>query len=77
MAAGLPEVVTNVSGSQDMVTTGRNGIVVEPGEVDVMAGALLQLLSSAEMRDRYGKANSNCAADYDWSIISRRYLECV
>jgi glycosyltransferase involved in cell wall biosynthesis len=75
MASGLPAVVTNISGSQDVIRTGENGIVVEPGHAEEMAEALVQLLRDESMRKRLGQANLERAAPYSWERISRLYLE--
>lgn len=77
MAAAQPTVVTNVSGSQDLITTGHNGIVVEPGQPNEMADALYQLVRDESLRKRFGKANLEKSKEYDWSIISQKYLEHV
>jgi len=75
MAAGLPAVVTNVSGSQDLIRTGYNGIVVEPRQPAMMAEALRQMIEDKGLRRACCAANRDMAADYDWSIISKKYLE--
>jgi glycosyltransferase involved in cell wall biosynthesis len=75
MAAGCPQVVTNVSGSQDLVATGENGIVVEPGDIDAMAKALYELASSESQRTRLGSENLRRSQNYSWDKISRMYLE--
>jgi glycosyltransferase involved in cell wall biosynthesis len=75
MAAGLPSVVTNVSGSQDLITTGENGIVTEPGDPGAMADAISELLADESLRSRYGDANRERARSYDWPLIARRYLD--
>jgi len=75
MAAGLPAVVTNVSGSQDVVETGENGIVVQPGRPEEMAEALCRLLADGALRRRLGEAGREKARSYDWDTVSRRYLE--
>lgn len=74
MAAGLPAVVTNVSGSQDLIHTGVNGIVVGPQDTEAMADALRLLINDKEMRTIFSKTNIEKAAQYDWDIISKRYL---
>ena len=74
MVAGLPLVVTNVSGSQDIVQSGENGMVVEPGETDEMAKAILQLVMDKRMRQRMGAVNLSRAENYSWDRISRLYL---
>lgn len=75
MGAGLPAIVTNVSGSQDMIRTGHNGFVTEPGNADDMANALLRLLQDEDLRRRMGAANLAESNRYDWDRISRAYLE--
>jgi glycosyltransferase involved in cell wall biosynthesis len=75
MAAGLPLVVTNVSGSQDLVQTGENGMLVEPGDVGEMASALLQLAGDQPLRQRWGGINLAGSDNYSWDRISRMYLE--
>jgi glycosyltransferase involved in cell wall biosynthesis len=78
MAAGRPAVVTNVSGSQDLVSSGKNGLVVEPGDIRGMAESLLSLLSNDGLRDSFSRAMLECSENYSWNRISRQYLEaCI
>ena len=74
MAAGLPAVVTNVSGSQDMISNGINGFVVEPGQPEEMAEALLQLANDESLVHLFRLNNVEISKSYDWAIISRKYL---
>ena len=76
MAAGIPAVVTDVGGSQDLIRTGENGIVVEAGDPDSMSEALIQLAVNSGMRDGFGRRNIELSTTYRWEDISRRYLEC-
>ncbi len=75
MAAGLPAVVTNVSGSQDAVQSGDNGLVVEPGDTDAMADALARLAADAPLRETMSVAGRARAKLYDWENVSHMYLE--
>jgi L-malate glycosyltransferase len=43
MAAGLPVVATRVGGSPEIVVDGETGLLVPPGEPDVLAHALTEL----------------------------------
>lgn len=76
MAAGRPIVVTNVSGSQDMITDGENGIVVEPGNDDALAQAWRELLEDKNRMLRFSEANLKLAPQYDWGIIAEKHLAC-
>ncbi len=75
MAAGLPTVVTDVSGCQDLVKTGENGYVIPPGDYEQMGEALLELLGNEALREKYGAANLDRSKNYSWDRISREYLK--
>ena len=75
MATGRPAVVTNISGSQDLVLDGETGFVVEPRDEEGLARALLELLQDEAKRERFGETAARRADDYSWDRISRRYLD--
>ncbi len=52
--AGLATVATNAGQSAEVLDHGRAGILVPPGHADALAGGLLSLLRSAELRARLG-----------------------
>jgi glycosyltransferase involved in cell wall biosynthesis len=60
MAAGLPVLGTRVSGTEDFVVDGRTGWLVEPGDVDSLAGGLAEVASCGivEMRRRGREARA-------------------
>ncbi|MCH2185204.1 glycosyltransferase family 4 protein, partial [Myxococcota bacterium] len=55
MATGIPAVVTNISGSQDLVLDGQTGYVVEAGDEEAMANRLLELLNDESLRNQFGR----------------------
>ncbi len=55
-ASGRPIVTTNVTGCRDVVRDGIEGILVEPGDVEAAARALIMLAGDAAMRARMGAA---------------------
>lgn len=75
IAAKLPCVVTNVSGSQDLVKSGVNGFVVEPKDIVGISGALSKLLVQYELRLKFGVKNSKLVEQYSWDKISRKQLD--
>lgn len=56
MACGLPCVATRVSGTEDIIQDGVNGLLVEPEDVGGLAGALLSLLRDPALTRRLGVA---------------------
>jgi glycosyltransferase involved in cell wall biosynthesis len=66
MASGRPVVATAVGGVPDLVTHGRSGLLVPPGEPTALADAMLQLAASPEMRAAFGAAGRLAARAFDW-----------
>ncbi len=56
MAAGLPAVATRVGGNAEVVADGETGLLVETGQEDPLARALLTLLGDETVRRRMGEA---------------------
>ena len=48
MAVGTPVVATNVDGLPEVVTDGVDGALVEPGDIDALAAAILRVLGDRE-----------------------------
>jgi len=71
MAAGLPVVATNVGGIPGVVRRDVTGVLVEPGEDEAMAAALLRLLADPAERRRMGDAGRAAAAP----LHARRMLD--
>jgi glycosyltransferase involved in cell wall biosynthesis len=57
MAAGLPVVTSARAGATiDLVDDGRNGLVVDPDDIEKMADALFRLATDEDLRARLGQA---------------------
>ena len=81
MAAGKPVIATDVRGSRDLVEHGVTGLLVELGDVEGLAQALLQLIRDLELRKKMGQAGQDKIQDYslervldEMSAIYARYL---
>lgn len=55
-AAGVPVVATSVGGVPDVLTNGRHGLLVPPGDVAALTEALLAMARSPADRRRMGEA---------------------
>lgn len=56
MATELPVAATRIAGVPRLVRDGENGLLIEPGSVEELAGALGRLVDDAELRSRLGQA---------------------
>ncbi len=76
MACRLPCVATRVSGSEDIIQHGSNGLLVEPADYQGMAEALLHLLCNPTLARKYGQAaRATIEKHYVLERITDRYVE--
>ena len=73
MGAGLPVVVSRVSGAQEVVQDGVNGRLVPPGDTPSLAAAVLELYRQPEERRRLGQmARRTVQENYSQEAMLRR-----
>jgi glycosyltransferase involved in cell wall biosynthesis len=75
MAAGLAVVAANAGGPAEIVTHGRDGLLVTPGDVDALAGALAVLAADPVLRGRLGSAARASAAPYRADVVAPRFAD--
>ncbi|WP_169945919.1 glycosyltransferase [Microbispora sp. H11081] len=64
LAAGVPVVSTRVGGVPDLVVSGRNGILTEPGSASGLAGAIVSAMEPGTHRElRTGALDSAASVD--------------
>ena len=73
MASGLPVVAMDVPGVRDLVTSGREGLVVDG--VEAMADALRTLTASVDLRHRMGEAGRRRAMEFTGPRFAARARE--
>lgn len=56
MALGVPTLGTTSGGVSEIIVSGQNGVLVEPGDPDALAKAILKLLRDPETRVRFSEA---------------------
>ena len=66
MERGVPAVATRVGGMPDLVTSGTNGILVEPGDVDALAAGIAELLADDTRWNMLARAARRTAEGYGW-----------
>jgi colanic acid/amylovoran biosynthesis glycosyltransferase len=77
MAAGCAIVGSRLAGIDEVVEDGRSGVLVPPGDVAALAGAIDTVLSSGRMRSALGQAASLRAEDYDVDAVGARFVELI
>lgn len=70
MAAGLPVVASDIPGYEAVVTSGKDGILVPPGDPNALADSLVALLRDPTRRKELSLAGQLSARRYDWTRIA-------
>jgi sugar transferase (PEP-CTERM/EpsH1 system associated) len=63
MASGLPVVASRVGGNVELVAEGRTGLLVAPGNVEQLAGALARYATDETLRREHGQAARRLALE--------------
>lgn len=58
MCVGSPTISTRVGGTPEIIEDQKNGILVEPGNPDALAGAIKDLIENPQKRETIGKAGA-------------------
>lgn len=64
MSFGLPVITTTVGGIPELITSGRDGILVRPGDVNGLAAAIGELADDPERRRGLGEAARDRVAQH-------------
>jgi glycosyltransferase involved in cell wall biosynthesis len=64
MAMGLAVVGTRAGGIPEAVVSGTTGLIVEPGEPQPLADAIVQLLADPGLRQQYGEAGRRRVSEW-------------
>ena len=73
MAMGHPVIASAIGGLTEMVDDGVTGLLVSPGDVEALRGAMQRLIADPALRDRMGAAGKRRVADFSASAIVPRY----
>lgn len=60
---GLPVIATSVGGIPEVVIDGKNGFVIEPGDIEALAEKLNILISDASLREEMGRNGLKLAGE--------------
>ncbi|SHF03226.1 glycosyltransferase [Streptoalloteichus hindustanus] len=72
---GVPVVATRVGGIPDVVRDGVDGLLVPPGDIVALAGALQRLVDDPVLADVLASRARRRAASYTWDSLAERVLD--
>jgi glycosyltransferase involved in cell wall biosynthesis len=75
MARARPVVASRAGGMPEVVTDGRDGLLVPVGDAPALGDALVRLLRNPGLRERLGRAARRRAGEFDIRTAVRRQEE--
>ena len=75
LASGVPVVAPAAGGPLDLVTPGRTGFLVTPGDPAAFASAVAQLVASPELRREYGMAARESVEGRTWAAVGDELID--
>ncbi len=78
MACGLAAIATRVGAAEDMIESGRNGFLIDPGDIDGLRAHIVTLSSDPALRERIGREARRSVAERFGSrqIVARIVERC-
>ena len=75
MAAGLPILASPVGGIPEVIQEGREGFLVQPGDVAALADRIVRLAADEGLRTRLGRQSRERANEFSLDQSVERYLD--
>jgi phosphatidylinositol alpha-mannosyltransferase len=75
MAAGKPVVASNIEGYASVLAHNVEGLLVPPGDKDMLARALISLLTDESLRREMGARGRVKALEYSWERVAQNVLQ--
>ncbi|MCK5320057.1 glycosyltransferase family 4 protein [Candidatus Parcubacteria bacterium] len=76
--ASLPVIGGNAGGVKDAIFDGETGLLVDPRNVDDIAGAILKLAQDKELRKKMGaQGRKRAIRDFEWSRQIRKIYKYI
>jgi len=75
MACGLPVIVTDVGGTEELVEANINGYIFNAGDANKLIAILEQIQNNIKILTELGKNSYKKASKLSWENISREYNE--
>ena len=75
MASGLPLIMTDTGGTQELLTDGENGHVIPMRSCDAITVALQHYIAHPVIRAEHGRSSRDRAESMNWASVAQAYSE--
>lgn len=77
MCLGLPVISTKVSGTEELIEDGTNGLLIDINSKEQLVSKLELLINDEELRNKLGKNATKLARTLTVGKISKQWIECI
>ena len=78
MSCGLAVVASDIGGTNLVISDGVNGLLVPPGDVEVLAHALLRLIKDTDLRLKLARSARNSVINqFNWNSVAHRLADLI
>ena len=77
ICVGLPIISTKVSGTDELIQDGENGVLVEIGDENGFGDCMSKLMSSAVERENMSDRDRKIAGLFDIDYIVNQWMELI
>jgi len=75
MSCGTPVVASRLGGIRTTITSGENGLLVDPSNAEEFAEGMIRLLDDPQTSQRLGEAGrETIIREYSWEAIAERHI---
>ena len=75
-AMGLPQIVTDINGANEIISDGVNGLIIAPRDADALLRAMRRIITDIPARTRMGAAaRTRIAARYEQGFVCHCLLD--
>lgn len=73
LASGIPVIVSNIPGSDEIITDGENGLIVEQRNSEAIAAAVMQLVSDPQKYTEMSQRALTSAQQFSWEVARAKF----
>ena len=77
ICVGLPIVTTKVSGTEELIKDGENGFIVNIGDKEAMAKALVKIIEDENLQNQFAEKNKAQAIKFETNTIVDQWEDLV
>jgi cellulose synthase/poly-beta-1,6-N-acetylglucosamine synthase-like glycosyltransferase/glycosyltransferase involved in cell wall biosynthesis/O-antigen/teichoic acid export membrane protein len=76
-ASGTPVIASDVSGLRDAIVDKKTGMLVQLGNVDAFAGAIMSIIENTKLRQAYAREAFIWSKSFDWDESAVKFGEIL